>query len=57
MTKEITFKKPEWLRKKLTPHTQVEMENLLKDVGGQKDTNNGLLLIVATEEKKLRIIT
>ncbi|MCT7536659.1 lipoyl synthase [Aliarcobacter butzleri] len=34
MTKEITFKKPEWLRKKLTPHTQVEMENLLKDVGG-----------------------
>lgn len=24
---------------------------------GQKDTNNGLLLIVATEEKKLRIIT
>lgn len=28
------FKKPEWLRKKLTPHTQVEMENLLKEVGG-----------------------
>lgn len=31
---EIKFKKPEWLRKKLTPHTQIEMENLLKDVGG-----------------------
>ncbi|MDX4070818.1 lipoyl synthase [Aliarcobacter skirrowii] len=28
------FKKPEWLRKKLTPHAQIEMENLLKDVGG-----------------------
>lgn len=34
MTKEINFKKPQWLRKKLTPHTQVEMENLLKSVGG-----------------------
>jgi len=34
MTKELKFKKPEWLRKKLTPHTQIEMENLLKDVGG-----------------------
>lgn len=34
INKEISFKKPEWLRKKLTPHTQVEMENLLKDVGG-----------------------
>ena len=33
-TSEANFKKPEWLRKKLTPHTQVEMENLLKDVGG-----------------------
>ncbi|HJE03931.1 Lipoyl synthase [Aliarcobacter thereius] len=33
-TSEAKFKKPEWLRKKLTPHTQVEMENLLKDVGG-----------------------
>ncbi len=33
-TKEVKFKKPEWLRKKLTPHTQIEMENLLKDVGG-----------------------
>ncbi len=31
---EVKFKKPEWLRKKLTPHTQIEMENLLKDVGG-----------------------
>ncbi|RXJ96538.1 lipoyl synthase [Arcobacter sp. AHV-9/2010] len=30
----VNFKKPEWLRKKLTPHTQIEMENLLKDVGG-----------------------
>lgn len=28
------YKKPEWLRKKLTPHTQVQMENLLKEVGG-----------------------
>lgn len=34
MTKEIKFKKPEWLQKRLTPHTQIEMENLLKDVGG-----------------------
>ena len=32
--KEVKFKKPQWLRKKLTPHTQIEMENLLKDVGG-----------------------
>jgi len=33
--KEVAnFKKPQWLRKKLTPHTQIEMENLLKDVGG-----------------------
>ena len=31
---EVKFKKPEWLRKKLTPHTQIEMENLLKDVRG-----------------------
>ena len=30
----VNFKKPEWLRKKLTPHAQIEMENLLKDVGG-----------------------
>ncbi len=28
------FKKPEWLRKKIVPNAQVEMENLLKDVGG-----------------------
>ncbi|MBP6164136.1 MAG: lipoyl synthase, partial [Aliarcobacter sp.] len=34
MKTEVKFKKPEWLRKKLTPHTQIEMENLLKDVGG-----------------------
>ena len=33
-TNEVAYKKPQWLRKKLTPHTQVEMENLLKDVGG-----------------------
>lgn len=33
-TNTANFKKPQWLRKKLTPHTQVEMENLLKDVGG-----------------------
>jgi len=33
-TREVKYKKPEWLRKKLTPHTQIEMENLLKDVGG-----------------------
>ena len=29
-----TFKKPEWLRKKITPGAQIEMESLLKDVGG-----------------------
>jgi lipoic acid synthetase len=28
------FTKPEWLRKKITPNAQIEMENLLKDVGG-----------------------
>lgn len=32
--KKINFKKPEWLRKKITPSAQIEMENLLKDVGG-----------------------
>ena len=32
--KKVNFKKPEWLRKKLTPSAQVEMERLLKDVGG-----------------------
>lgn len=32
--KKIDFKKPEWLRKKLTPNAQREMEGLLKDVGG-----------------------
>ena len=32
--KKVNFKKPEWLRKKLTPSAQIEMENLLKDVGG-----------------------
>ncbi len=33
-SKKINFKKPEWLRKKLTPNAQREMESLLKDVGG-----------------------
>jgi len=28
------YKKPEWLRKKITPNAQIEMESLLKDVGG-----------------------
>ncbi|MGB3750898.1 MAG: lipoyl synthase [Arcobacteraceae bacterium] len=32
--KKVEFKKPEWLRKKITPAAQIEMENLLKDVGG-----------------------
>ncbi|WP_223294342.1 lipoyl synthase [Arcobacter nitrofigilis] len=32
--KKANFKKPEWLRKKLTPSAQKEMESLLKDVGG-----------------------
>ncbi|MGB5918197.1 lipoyl synthase [Arcobacter sp.] len=32
--KKVNFKKPEWLRKKLTPSAQKEMEALLKDVGG-----------------------
>lgn len=32
--KKAEFKKPEWLRKKITPAAQTEMENLLKDVGG-----------------------
>ncbi len=31
---KIDFKKPEWLRKKINPSAQREMENLLKDVGG-----------------------
>lgn len=31
---KVQFKKPEWLRKKITPAAQIEMENLLKDVGG-----------------------
>jgi len=31
---QANYKKPEWLRKKLTPNAQIEMENLLKDVGG-----------------------
>lgn len=34
MTKKVDFKKPEWLRKKITPAAQIEMESLLKDVGG-----------------------
>lgn len=33
-TKKINFKKPEWLRKRITPAAQIEMETLLKDVGG-----------------------
>jgi lipoic acid synthetase len=32
--KKVNYKKPEWLRKKLTPSAQIEMERLLKDVGG-----------------------
>ena len=32
--KKVGFKKPEWLRKKIVPHAQLEMEALLKDVGG-----------------------
>ena len=32
--KKGEFKKPEWLRKKIVPNAQIEMENLLKDVGG-----------------------
>lgn len=32
--KKINFRKPEWLRKKITPSAQIEMETLLKDVGG-----------------------
>jgi len=28
------YKKPEWLRKKIVPNAQIEMETLLKDVGG-----------------------
>lgn len=31
---KVEYKKPEWLRKKITPAAQVEMESLLKDVGG-----------------------
>jgi lipoic acid synthetase len=31
---KVKFKKPEWLRKKISPIAQREMENLLKDVGG-----------------------
>ncbi|TLP35891.1 lipoyl synthase [Arcobacter arenosus] len=33
MNKKIDFKKPEWLRKKLVPHAQKEMENLLGEHG------------------------
>jgi len=32
--RKVEFKKPEWLRKKIVPHAQLEMEALLKDVGG-----------------------
>lgn len=31
--KEVKFKKPEWLRKKLVPHAQKEMESLLGEHG------------------------
>lgn len=47
----------------LFPHRQgrdlldIGLEIFNENGIGQKDTNNGLLLIVATEEKKLRIIT
>ncbi len=34
MATKVKFKKPEWLRKKISPIAQREMENLLKDVGG-----------------------
>jgi lipoic acid synthetase len=33
INKKIDFKKPEWLRKKLVPHAQKEMENLLGEHG------------------------
>jgi lipoyl synthase len=33
-TAKAEYKKPEWLRKKITPAAQIEMESLLKDVGG-----------------------
>lgn len=32
--RKVQYKKPEWLRKKLVPTAQIEMEKLLKDVGG-----------------------
>ena len=47
----------------LFPHRQgrelldIGLEIFNENGIGQKDTNNGLFLIVATEEKKLRIIT
>ena len=47
----------------LFPHRQgrelldIGLETFNENGIGQKDTNNGLLLIVVTEEKKLRIIT
>ena len=31
---KVQFKKPEWLRKRITPAAEVEMKTLLKDVGG-----------------------
>lgn len=33
-TTKAEYKKPVWLRKKITPAAQIEMETLLKDVGG-----------------------
>lgn len=34
LERKVQYKKPEWLRKKLVPTAQIEMEKLLKDVGG-----------------------
>lgn len=34
LTPKAQYKKPQWLRKKITPAAQIEMESLLKDVGG-----------------------
>lgn len=34
ISSNASYKKPEWLRKKLNPSAQIEMESLLKGVGG-----------------------
>ncbi|MFA7084722.1 MAG: lipoyl synthase [Arcobacteraceae bacterium] len=34
LNNKAAYKKPEWLRKKITPAVQIEMESLLKEVGG-----------------------